>query len=128
MSWNQKNQVRIKKTPILIFIYKIFFSELKIHIDVFSAQTGISRFMELNRVNWVYDKIEGLKPGSKEMLNFSHLLIEAESDTDPRLQPYKSSHKILYFVKAYNGIYLSRTFVPMVKIKKVPKIFILKKL
>lgn len=61
------------------------------------------------------------------MLNFTHLFIEAESENDARLQPYNSTHRIQYYVKAYNGIYLSRTMFPLLKIKLIPKIFILKK-
>ena len=62
------------------------------------------------------------------MFNFTHLIIEAESENDVRLQPYKSTHKIQYFVEAYNGIYLSKNNFPLPKINQIPKIFILKKI
>ncbi|CAF0720487.1 unnamed protein product [Brachionus calyciflorus] len=102
-------------------------SKVNVHIDVFSAQTGISRFLEFNKNKWVYDKTENITPVSKEMLMYTHLLVEAESENDPRLEVYKSTHKIQYFVKAYNGIYFSPAKFPFVKIKLIPKIYILKK-
>jgi hypothetical protein len=105
-----------------------------VHIDVFSAQTGISKFLEINRAsstsNWHYDKSENLLPASRDMLQFTHLLIEADSETHSNLQPYNQTHTILSFVRAFNGIYLAPTSYKKIlwpKIKFKPKIFILKR-
>lgn len=95
---------------------------------MFSAQTGISRFLEVNRkYGWIYDKSENVSPGSKDMLNFTHLLVEAESEQDPRLAYYKQSHRIQSFIRAFNGVYFSPANFPLLKIKTIPKVFILKR-
>ena len=95
---------------------------------MFSAQTGISRFLEINRnFGWLYDKNENVKYNSTEMLNnYTHLLVESESQDDPRLAYFKNTHKIIYFVKSFNGLFLSPSSFTF-KIKQIPKIFILKK-
>ncbi|KAI0215585.1 Dol-P-Man:Man(7)GlcNAc(2)-PP-Dol alpha-1,6-mannosyltransferase [Lamellibrachia satsuma] len=49
--------------------------DVSVHIDVASAQTGVSRFGQLHP-SWRYDKTEGLPPGGLEMNQFSHLLVD----------------------------------------------------
>ncbi len=102
---------------------------MNVHIDVFSAETGVSRFLELNKNSgWLYDKTENLKPIDK--LKFSHLLIEADSEDDKRLDAFKKTHIIQHFVKGFDGIYYLPTGnspLPLPRIRKAPKIFILKK-
>lgn len=61
------------------------------------------------------------------MLNFTHLLVEAESENDPKLAKYRQTHQIQHFVRAFNGVYLSPANFPMPKIRYIPKLFILKK-
>ena len=102
------------------------------HIDVFSAQTGISRFLEINREsNWVYNKTEGLLPGSSDTRRFTHLLVEADSDSHANLAPYKNTHTVLNFVKGFNGMYFAPTSSKLIKFwpkfNFVPKVYILKK-
>jgi hypothetical protein len=76
---------------------------------------------------WIYDKTETFQPGSSQLLKFTHLLIEADSEEDNRLKPYKSSHHIQAFIKGFGGIYLNpfKFNSPIVRLS--PKIFILKK-
>lgn len=105
-------------------------AEVNVHIDAFSAETGISRFLELNRdVGWLYDKTENLKPVEK--LKFTHLLLEADSEDDKRLAPFKQSHRVHYFVRGYDGVHFIPTnnnLLPIPRVKKSPKIFLLKKI
>lgn len=104
---------------------------MNVHIDVFSAQTGISRFLEINRnSNWVYNKTENLKPGSFEMHKFTHLLIEADNESHENLKPYKFTHSIQHFIRGFSNIYLAPTSYKRLmwpKINLMPKIYILKK-
>jgi alpha-1,6-mannosyltransferase len=106
--------------------------EVHVHLDVLSAQTGISRFLEINREsNWVYNKTEGLKPGSLDMRRYTHLLVEADSESHANLVPYKLTHTVLNFVKGFNGFHFAPTnnkffkFLP--KLNFSPKVYILKK-
>jgi hypothetical protein len=102
--------------------------DVKIHIDVYTAQTGVSKFLEINRESgWIYNKTEALQPGSTEFLQFTHLLIEAESEEDETLKPYKSTHHIQSFIRGFGGIYLNpfKFNSPIVRLS--PKIAILKK-
>lgn len=102
---------------------------------MYSAQTGISKFLELNRIDgWMYDKTEGLEANPSAFLQFTHLLIEAESENDIRIINFKNSHHIQAYISAYSGIEyyngLSNwTFenFPIIKILQKPKIYILKK-
>lgn len=71
-----------------------------VHIDTYSAETGVSRFLEENR-NWRYDKREDLRPASPEMKMYSHLLMEASTTGIGLLQ---GTHQPLAFVEGYNNI------------------------
>ncbi len=109
---------------------------MSVHIDNYSAQTGVSRFLELNRDSgWIYDKTENLHANSSELMVFTHLLVEADSEKDPRMLPFKSTHEILDFVTGFSGIEYYNGLatgvfsqIPNIKIRLSPKIFILKKL
>lgn len=95
-------------------------------MDNLSTQTGISRFLELNRKSgWLYNKSEGLM--QHELRKFTHLLIEAHSVDDSNLEPFKETHKILDFVNSYNGIYFQINKFPIPRIRWTPKLFILKR-
>lgn len=103
------------------------------HIDVFSAQTGVSRFLEINRDwadnGWVYNKSESVKPGSDDMLAFTHLLVEATSQADDRVKIYEPHFDTLHFVSAFDRIELDRSFkfLPMPNVKLSPRIFLLRR-
>lgn len=62
-------------------------------------------------------------------LNYSHLLVEAESEYDSKLTLFKPSHSFQFYIESFNGISYPKSFknlfVP--KFKFAPKIFILKK-
>lgn len=100
-------------------------SPLNIHIDVYSAQTGVSRFLELSPY-WKYNKTEGLTKGSQDVLEFSHLLVEAE-DVEKRLAYFKT-HEILVSEEGFSGIDFAWNRVPPISIKTEPKVLVLRKI
>lgn len=78
-----------------------------VHISVAAAQTGISRFGEVNPL-WRYSKTEGLIEGSPEMLVFSHLL------TEPPCNRMKRSHLLLDEVEGFERMTLDLKHFPFV--------------
>ncbi|KAM6984749.1 dol-P-Man:Man(7)GlcNAc(2)-PP-Dol alpha-1,6-mannosyltransferase [Aplochiton taeniatus] len=51
-------------------------SDVFVHVDTFTAETGVSRFLEQNK-NWRYDKREDLTLEHPDVNMYSHLLMEA---------------------------------------------------
>ncbi|KAK2183111.1 hypothetical protein NP493_323g04019 [Ridgeia piscesae] len=100
--------------------------DVSVHIDVFSAQTGVSRFGQLCP-SWRYDKTEDLPPGGKEMNQFSHLLVGVSSQETTEIIPYKSTHAVISVVEGFSRIQLLWTKFPPVSVVTEPKIYILKK-
>lgn len=97
-----------------------------VHIDVLTAQTGVSRFTQGNP-NWRYSKAENLTSGSKEMMTFTHLLLEAKSKYSQNLKPYSRTHDILDSVEGFSHITFNYNTFPPIRIKTKPMIFILKR-
>ena len=97
---------------------------VKLHIDVYSAQTGVSRFLHLNE-NWTYDKSENLP--LEELKKFQFLLMES-SKVQNFTEKSDKSHQILKEISAFKGLDFSnwKTFPP-VKCKLLPAVTILKK-
>ncbi|XP_071963097.1 dol-P-Man:Man(7)GlcNAc(2)-PP-Dol alpha-1,6-mannosyltransferase-like [Antedon mediterranea] len=98
---------------------------IHVHIDVATAQTGVSRFTQLND-NWIYNKTEDLSPGGADMMSYDVLCIGAASENAPELSPYTSSHYILDHVEGYAGID-TKDFKSFPQVVLQPKIFILEK-
>lgn len=97
---------------------------------MFSAQTGISRFLEFYRNSgWIYDKNENVFLNSTEIFNYTHLFVEADSENDPRINSFNSTHSVLASILSYNGINYPKSarnlFFPV--IKYAPKLYILRK-
>ncbi|XP_033358008.1 probable Dol-P-Man:Man(7)GlcNAc(2)-PP-Dol alpha-1,6-mannosyltransferase isoform X1 [Bombus vosnesenskii] len=97
-----------------------------IHIDILTAQTGVSRFTQTNS-SWIYSKQENLTIDSPEMLQFTHLLMEAKSKYSPNIKPYLKTHDILDSVDGFSHIALNYNMLPPIKIKTRPIIFIMKR-
>ncbi len=107
----------------------ICFEDVKVHLDVLSAQTGITRFNELNRYkNWSYDKSEELP--LEDILKFDYIIVDADSDDAKRLLKFKDRHKTIQTIKSYKGIYFDFVGrrIPLPKIKWDPVLSILKKI
>ncbi|XP_034192570.2 alg12 alpha-1,6-mannosyltransferase isoform X1 [Osmia lignaria lignaria] len=97
-----------------------------VHIDVLTAQTGVSRFTQTNS-SWIYSKQENLTIDSPEMLQFTHLLMEAKSKYSPNIKPYLKTHDILDSVDGFSHIALNYNMLPPIRIKTRPIIFIMKR-
>ncbi|XP_058789945.1 probable Dol-P-Man:Man(7)GlcNAc(2)-PP-Dol alpha-1,6-mannosyltransferase isoform X2 [Phymastichus coffea] len=100
---------------------------IHVHIDVLTAQTGVSRFTQTN-ASWIYSKDENITIDDPEMLKFTHLLVEAKSKYSSHLKPYLETHDILDSIEAYSNVELNyHSMFPPIKIKTRPSIFILKR-
>lgn len=97
-----------------------------VHIDVLTAQTGVSKFTQ-TRDDWIYSKQENITIDSPEMLQFTHLLMEAKSKYSPNIKPYMKTHEILDSVDGFSHITLNYNGIPPIKIKTKPTIFIMKR-
>ena len=73
-----------------------------------------------------YDKTEGLVPGSPAMLNHTHLILEAGSDEDEALQPYRNTFTIVDRVYKNSFKFVGLKFPPVEVVPK-PVIYILEK-
>lgn len=102
-------------------------SQVHVYIDNLPAQTGVSRFTEINK-HWIYNKTENLASGSTDYLIFSHLLLEAKSKYSPNLKPFTHSHEILDVVDGFSHIHFNYNSFPPFRIKSRPIIFILKQI
>ncbi|XP_064606670.1 dol-P-Man:Man(7)GlcNAc(2)-PP-Dol alpha-1,6-mannosyltransferase-like isoform X2 [Liolophura sinensis] len=99
---------------------------ISVHIDVYTAQTGVSRFTQLESL-WQYNKTEDLPPGGEAMKQFSWLLIGANSEKSKSVLPYSATHEVVAKVEGYNKLQLAWTSVPPFKVITGTKIIILKK-
>ncbi|XP_078035464.1 alg12 alpha-1,6-mannosyltransferase [Augochlora pura] len=97
-----------------------------VHIDVLTAQTGVSRFTQTND-SWIYSKQENLTIDNPEILQFTHLLMEAKSKYSPNIKPYLKTHDILDSVDGFSHIALNYNMLPPIRIKTRPIIFIMKR-
>ncbi|CAG0894820.1 unnamed protein product [Darwinula stevensoni] len=98
-----------------------------VHIDVFPAQTGVSRFTQIND-NWIYNKTEGLKVGGPDMMSYTHLLVEGSSPESWRIKHYMRTHHILSVISGFSHVSLDYRDFPPVKVRSKPRIYILHKI
>ena len=98
---------------------------VKIHLDVYSAQTGISRFLQQNS-QWKYDKTEDLN--EEDLIrNFDFLLVQAGPEEMKVLDLKR--HVKVGEILGFKGVTLvSFTRFPFLKVDFAPAVTILKRL
>ncbi|XP_022299232.2 dol-P-Man:Man(7)GlcNAc(2)-PP-Dol alpha-1,6-mannosyltransferase-like isoform X2 [Crassostrea virginica] len=95
---------------------------VNLHIDVPSAQTGVTRFTEINP-KWRYNKTESIQPGTRAMLDFSHIFV----GNDDILQFYQSTHSVIAKIDSYDTLRVDLRSFPPIRVTTKPKIWILKR-
>ncbi|TNN71856.1 Dol-P-Man:Man(7)GlcNAc(2)-PP-Dol alpha-1,6-mannosyltransferase [Liparis tanakae] len=88
-------------------------ADVFVHIDPYSAETGVSRFLEQNR-NWRYDKREDLTLKNLDMNTYTHLLMEANVT---KMQRLRDTHQPLAFIEGYSHIAVDIFHVPPVSVQ-----------
>ncbi|GCB65207.1 hypothetical protein scyTo_0000393 [Scyliorhinus torazame] len=96
---------------------------VSVHIDVASAQTGVTRFLELNP-SWRYDKREDLKPDVESNAH-THYLMEMNP---VYILQYRNTHSIMFNISGFNGIGFNLSQVPPFYIKTETKLVVLEKI
>ncbi|GIY92510.1 dol-P-Man:Man(7)GlcNAc(2)-PP-Dol alpha-1,6-mannosyltransferase [Caerostris extrusa] len=100
--------------------------DLNIHIDVYSAQTGVSRFTELHS-NWKYNKSEKLSLQSLEIMQFTHLLMEWTEDISNSESLYIHTHSVKNITNGYSHWGLDFSSFPPIHVYLKPRILLLKR-
>ncbi|XP_041611631.1 dol-P-Man:Man(7)GlcNAc(2)-PP-Dol alpha-1,6-mannosyltransferase isoform X3 [Vulpes lagopus] len=98
-------------------------TDVALHIDVAAAQTGVSRFLEVNGA-WRYDKREDLRPGSGHLLAYTHLLMEA---APAHLALYRDTHRVLASVPGTTGVSLNLSRLPPLDINLQTRLVLLER-
>ncbi|XP_043737387.1 dol-P-Man:Man(7)GlcNAc(2)-PP-Dol alpha-1,6-mannosyltransferase isoform X1 [Cervus elaphus] len=99
-------------------------TDVVLHIDVAAAQTGVSRFLEVNSA-WRYEKTEDLPPGSARMLAYTHLLMEAAPGP---LALYRDTHRVLARVPGTTGLSMNLSRLPPFNVNLQTKLVLLERL
>ncbi|XP_066150076.1 dol-P-Man:Man(7)GlcNAc(2)-PP-Dol alpha-1,6-mannosyltransferase-like [Euwallacea fornicatus] len=97
-----------------------------VHISNLAAQTGVSRFTQLNS-SWTYDKTEHLKTTDMEIYKFTHLVEEGKSKYASNFKILAATHDIIDTIEAFHQISFNYFTIPPVKIKMKPVLFILRR-
>ena len=93
-----------------------------VHIDVFSAQTGVSRFGQIygdSRIT--YDKTEG---SLSDFGRFDHLIME---NNVTKIKELDADFRVVREVQSFAGIAIDFNKFPPVTVKTKPSVAILEK-
>lgn len=101
-------------------------TNVSIHIDNLTAQSGVTRFTEINP-NWIYSKDEHLKAGDEELHRFDYLLAEVKNKYSPEMRFLQQTHEKLELVECFSNIGVHYTSLLPIKVRTKPCIMILKR-
>lgn len=99
-------------------------TDVLLHIDVAAAQTGVSRFLQVND-DWRYDKSEDVQLGAAGMLDYTHIIMEA---VPGHLALYRDTHRVLAQIEATTGVSLNLMKVPPFDVNLQTKLVLLERL
>ncbi|EDW96718.1 probable Dol-P-Man:Man(7)GlcNAc(2)-PP-Dol alpha-1,6-mannosyltransferase [Drosophila yakuba] len=100
---------------------------VSVHISNLAAQSGVSRFMEINN-DWTYSKDETMNYTQADLDAYTHLLVEAKNKQNTELwASLQNDFDTLEFVDCFNSIGIQYNSLLPVRIKTKPCIGILKK-
>lgn len=99
-------------------------TDVLVHIDVAAAQTGVSRFLQVND-DWRYDKREDVQLGAAGMLDYTHIIMEA---VPGHLALYRDTHRVLARIEATTGVSLNLMKVPPFDVSLQTKLVLLERL
>lgn len=97
---------------------------INVHIDNLAAQTGVTRFTQLNS-NWVYNKSEFLQP--EDLQVFTHLIIEGKSKYSSNLKPFIQTHAVLDSIEGFSHINFNYQSLLPFKVRTKPYLFLLER-
>jgi len=101
---------------------------VNVHICNLAAQTGVSRFTQIYS-DWSYNKTEHLElEVNPEILNFTHLIVEAKSKYSPNIKALMQTHQVIDTIEGFSHIAFNYALFPPIRIKTKPQLFILKRL
>ncbi|KAM8908204.1 dol-P-Man:Man(7)GlcNAc(2)-PP-Dol alpha-1,6-mannosyltransferase [Spinachia spinachia] len=92
-------------------------ADVCVHIDTYTAETGVSRFLEQNK-NWRYDKREDLSLKNPHMETYTHLLMEANVT---KMKVLQGTHQPLAFIAGYSNIAVNMFHMPPVSVQLARK-------
>lgn len=95
-----------------------------LHIDTFAAETGVSRFLELNK-NWRYDKREDMSPTNPDIKQYTHLLMEANVTKIHQLQ---GTHRPMFFIDGYSTTILNLFDFPPLNVQCQQKTVVMERI
>ncbi|XP_055321374.1 probable Dol-P-Man:Man(7)GlcNAc(2)-PP-Dol alpha-1,6-mannosyltransferase [Sitodiplosis mosellana] len=97
-----------------------------VHICNLAAQSGVTRFTELNK-SWIYNKEENVKLDNPKLLAFTHLLVEQKGRYFYENEDIRNTHDVLDNINCFSNIGVEYRSVFPIKIKTRPCIIILRR-
>lgn len=71
--------------------------------------------------------MENLKPGSIDLYQYTHLIVEGKSKFSNSLKPYAVTHEVIDTIEAFHQLSFNYLTIPPIKIKTKPVLFILRR-